>query len=261
MLISLIISVLLGGTQPADYRFIASVEAAGRIHRTDPIGNVYIANGNNLKKFDGEQRPAADYTNSNLGDIFSVDVSDPLRILLYFKDHNQIVWVDNYLREIRSPVFLDAIGIDQAKLVCSSSQGGFWVLNGLNNRIRYYDARLQFVYESISLNALTGPDINPSQMIEKNRQLYLNIPGTGILVFDLFGNYLKTLVVDAPSEFQVTERYLYYFKEGQLYSYHLITAEVIPVELPDSRDVLYAELQPGFMYLFTERGFRVYSLQ
>ncbi len=265
--ITMIARVILSG----DYQLVKSVEVAGSMHFSDPIGNVYVVKDNILKKYSSSHIQAAEYTNAFLGNIHSVDVSDPLRILIYYKDHNQVVWVDNFLSEIRSPVWLDDLGIDQAELVCSSNQGGFWVFNGLNNQLQYFDVNLSLVHESPTLNMLTGPDIRPSFMLEKSRLLYLNVPGTGILVFDRFGNYARTLPVETPGAFQVTDQSIYCMKEGMLFSYDLRTAEMFSLPLPDQtggnanatppgpEGVLKAELQPGLLFIFTPSGYSVYK--
>jgi hypothetical protein len=178
---------------------------------------------------------------------------------MYFKDHNQILWLDNYLSEIRSPLFLDELGIDQAVLVCSASQGGFWVFDGLNAELKYYNAQLQPVHRSMSLNLVMDPDIRPVFMIEKNRQIFLNIPGTGILIFDRFGNHSKTLGIEVPLSFQVTDQKLYYFSGDHLYSYDLRYGENTLIELPVTEEMVHAELQPESLYIFTKSTFRVYK--
>ncbi len=231
------------------------------MHFSDPIGNVYIIKNNNLRKFGLDHTQVADYTNPFLGNIHSIDVSDPLRILLYFKDHNQIIWVDNFLSEILSPIWLDVLGVDQALLVCSSNQGGFWIFNGLNNQLQYFDVNLQFVHESISLNSLTGPDIQPTYLVEKSRMVYLNVPGFGILIFDRFGNYSKTIALDIPAEFQVTDQNLYYFKEGDLHSYDMQTTGSGLLQLPEEDGFVKVELQPDFLYLFSHQAYSVYKIR
>ena len=260
MLISFTIIAFFCGFLFSDYSYLCSVEIQGDLHRSDPMGNIFVLKNNNLIKYDASQRRNADYTNNYLGKIFSLDVSDPLRILLYFKDHNQIVWLDSYLNEIRSPIFLDELGVDQAELVCSSSQGGFWVLNGLNKQIQYFNAQLQPIHESMSLNELAGPETKPNFMIERNRQLYLNVPGAGILIFDRFCNYSKSLALDIPLSFQVTDRMLFYFKDGQLYGYDLHNGENKILALPVTEELIHAELQPGYLYLFTKTGYQVYKI-
>ena len=264
-----------------DYQFSMAVRVSGDQHFSDPMGNVYITLGNTLNKYSAEQEKIGHYTNAYLGNIFSVDVSDPLRILIYYKDYNQVVWVDNFLSEIRSPVWLDDLGLNLAELVCSSSQGGFWVFNSLNNQLQYYSADLQLRHESPSLNILTGPDIHPMFMIEKNLSLYLNVPGMGILVFDRFGNYSKTLQVETPSVFQVTDRHVYYMGDGELRSYDLRMAETTSLDLPadyperitgllrakesgnpeplSGEPVIHAELQPGRLFIYSREGYLVYK--
>ena len=255
------ISFLFQFLQPAEFQFIKSVKVNGDGHFSDPMGNVYIIKNNHLVKYVQDYTQAAEYTNLFLGNIHSVDVSDPLRILLYYQDHNQLVWVDNFLSEIRSPIWLDDLGVDQARLVCSSNQGGFWIFNGLNNQLQYFDVNLQFVLESIPLNSLTGPDIQPAYMLEKSRKVYLNVPGFGILVFDLFGNYSKTISLEIPGEFQATDQHLYYFKEGKFYSYDLRTNNRTLLQFPEEDGIIKVEMQPDFLYLFSRQGYSVYKIR
>jgi hypothetical protein len=138
--------------------------------------------------------------------------------------------------------------------------------------LQYFDVNLNLVHESPTLNLLTGPDINPAYMIEKSRMLYLNVPGTGILVFDRFGNYSKTIALDIPLNFQVTDNFLYYLKDGKIISYNLHTAEMaelkIPMpglqeaENPDGRTgIIGSELQPGLLFIFTGKGYLVYRTE
>ena len=257
---SLFLSILvcISGILFSEYQYAGTIEVSGDIHRSDPGGNIWIVKENRLVKFDASQQKSADYSNPHLGNIFSVDVSDQLRILLYFKDHNQIVWLDNHLSEIRSPLFLDELGIDQAELVCASSQGGFWVFNGLNTQIQYYNAQLQLVHKSMIISQLTGPGIKPVFMIEKNQQLFLNLPGIGVLIFDRFGNYSKTLALDIPSAFQVTDKQLYYLKEKKINTYDLRYGENNTVDLPVTDDMTHAEMQPGHLYIYSKTAVQVY---
>ena len=263
------------------FQFVARVEVEGDMHFSDPLGNVYVVKDNTLKKFSAGHKQVADYTNAFLGNIYSIDISDPLRILLFFKDSKQILWLDNFLSEIRSPVWLDDMGADQAELVCASSQGGFWAFSSLNNQLQYYDVNLSRVHEGTTLNILTGPGIRPTYMCEKNRSVYLNVPGTGILEFDRFGNYSKTLPIDVPGAFQVTDSYIYFTLNDELFSCDLRTAGISSLILPgretpeaiekleDSEgrtapvqrpeEFLKAELQPGFLYIYTRHGYWIYK--
>jgi hypothetical protein len=98
-------------------------------------------------------------------------------------------------------------------------------------------------------------------MLEKSRKVYLNVPGFGILVFDRFGNYSKTIPLEIPGEFQVTDQHLYYFKEGELWSFDLQSNSPGRLELPDENGFIKVEMQHCFLYLFRPQGYSVYKIR
>lgn len=258
-IISILIILIVALTDlQYDYKLTGTLIIRGDQFYSDPIGNIYIIQGNRIQKYNNRLDKLADYSNVYLGNISSVDVSDPLRILVYFSEFNQIVWLDNFLLELRSPVRLDDLSIDQVDLACSSGQGGFWVYNPLKNQIQYFDATLRLIHESINLQPLTG-ESEPSSMIEKSSTVYLYVPETGILLFDRFGNYSRTLPVFPDKNFQVTDENIFYTSLSKFYKYNLSTYTNTEINLPDTTDLQSVMIQPGFLYLFQKDRICVYQ--
>ena len=56
-------------------------------------------------------------------------------------------------------------------------------------------------------------------MVEQDSWLYLCDPENGVLVFDLFGGYARTLPVIGASEIQVRDGSIIYVKDGALHVY------------------------------------------
>ncbi|KPK85962.1 MAG: hypothetical protein AMS27_06190 [Bacteroides sp. SM23_62_1] len=239
------------------YKLIGTLRTDGNLFYSDPIGNIYIIHQNSIRKYNLRLDKLADYSNTYLGNITSVDVSDPLRILLYYKEFNQIVWLDNFLQELRSPIRLDDLLIDQVNLVCSSSQGGFWVYNRLNNQIQYFDATLRLIHESINLQSLIGKQ-NPSCMIEKSSIVYLNVPETGILLFDRFGTYFQTLPVFSDKNLQVTDENIFYTRHNAFHKFNISTYTNTIINLPDTIDLKGVMMQQEYLYLFKKDGIYTY---
>jgi len=256
--ILLILLFVLNDLQ-TDYKLSGTLKIQGDQFYSDPIGHLYIIRGNRIQKFNDYLEKLADYTNVYLGNITSVDVSDPLRILVYYKEFNQIVWLDNYLLELRSPIRLDDLFIDQAELVCSSSHGGFWIYNSLKKQIQYFDANLRFIHESINLHPLTG-EVIPCSMIEKSSIVYLNVPNIGILAFDRFGTYSQTLPVFPDKQFQVTDENIFYTCNNSFYFFNLSTYINTKFELPDTMDLQLVMIQPEFLYLIKKDRIKIYEL-
>jgi hypothetical protein len=250
--------VMQVNAQP-DFKWIGKLNIECNQFTTDPLGNIYIINGQNIQKFNSILQKTADYSDAFLGNISFIDVSDALRILLYYREFNQAVWLDNYFQEIRSPVRLDDLGIEQAVLLCSSSLNGFWVFNQLNNQLQYFDINLNKIHESISLNPLIG-EIRPVAMIEKNRMVYLNFPGTGILTFDQFGTYSRTLPINPDNNFQVTDESIFYLEQGSFKRYDLETFTEEKITLPDTVGLQAVMIQPEYIYILKKEGIVIYKM-
>ena len=241
------------------YQLEREMNIKGQQHYSDPLGNLYIVNGNEISRYDRDYRNIARYSNAFLGQPASLDISDPLRLLTFYKDYNTLLWLDNFLTELRSPVRLDELGYEQVELVCSSSQGGFWIYNSLTDQIHSFDAGMNLVHESISLRPMLERSGGPVFMVEKNRNIYLDFPDAGILVFDRFGNYRKTLPLKDISRFQVTDRYLFYMRDGAFYRFSLVEGEETEITLPAEQVPVQAEIQDKLLYLYYTSKVLIYK--
>jgi len=254
----LLVIFLLAFHQPA-YELVANIKAPGEQYYTDPFGNIYITNAGEIRRYNNEFHETARYSNPSLGKISAVDLSDPLRILLFYKEYNQVLWLDRYLAEIRSPVLLDQLGYEYVPVVCSSSQGGFWLYDEIICQLCYLDNNMNTVHKSVSLRSMLGSSERPVSLLEKNRQIYLNIPDKGIFLFDMYGNYLKLIPLTGCQKFQVTDTDIFYFKNDSLFKYNIEYDSLRTIELPVTTHPVHAEVQPGFLYIFTGEAFRVYK--
>jgi hypothetical protein len=254
----LILSVIQVYAQ-TEFQFIGKLETNCDNLYADPLGNFYVISGQNIRKYDIHLDKIGDYSNAYLGNISFADVSDPLRILIYYMDFNQVVWLDNFLQELRSPIKLDDIGIDQAVLLCSSNLGGFWVFDQLNSQLQYFDKNLKKIHESISLGTLTG-ETKPAAIAEKNRMVFLYFPGSGILTFDQFATYSRTLPVFPDNSFQVTDESIYYLHDGSFIRYDLDTFREENLVLPDTDSLLTSvSVSSEYVYLHKKDGIFIYK--
>ena len=62
----------------------------------DQYGYFYIIDQDNLIKYDSEGHTLYHYSNKLLGNIDQIDISNPLRPLLFYKDQGLIIVLDNY---------------------------------------------------------------------------------------------------------------------------------------------------------------------
>lgn len=225
---------------------------------TDNLGNAYVIVGNQLLQFDKTGKPKANYSESTLGEFRSLDVSDPLKLLLFYPDFGRIILLNAQL-SVQSTIHLSQIGIAQATIACGSEYGGYWVFDRQDFQLKKVDLNLQTIYQSGDMLSLTGINVNPNFMIENNGFVYMNDPLNGILVFDRYGTYFKTLTIKAKKSFQIIENELLYLSHDTLKAYHLRTQAEREILLPMSSGIKCARIESRELYLLTNDSLAFYS--
>ncbi len=242
------------------FKIINEVNINSEYFTTDNFGNVYTIKNKQLTKFDKDGKKLCAYSNNYLGNIASLDVSNPLRILVFYKDFNQIIFLDNTLATIGSPINLNDINVDEATLVCGSNQNGFIIFNSQTKKICKYDKTLQLVYESLNLSQLVGREFSPNFMLEKSGYVYLNVPNTGILVFDIYGVYYKTIFIRNIKSFQVKGNNILYCSNNSLQKYNFKTLKSESLQLPDAANVINCSIEEDRLYILKANKFLIYRI-
>ena len=94
---------------------------------SDNLGNIYLVKGDELKKYNSKGELLKVFSNKKLGAISSIDASNPLRVLLFYKDQSQLVILDSQLSPNGNPIDLLGMNLEQSDVVCSSFNNGIWL--------------------------------------------------------------------------------------------------------------------------------------
>ena len=182
------------------------------IAQVDKLGQVYLANGSRIEKFDKKGNSIGIYDRSDLGNLSSIDLNDPFKPLLFFAEHAGLILCDSRL-EILSKIDLRELGIFQAVAVCSSPSQGFWVFNQQDFKLRKIDSRFKVIQESEELSRFTDVGILPGSLAERNDRVFLQTTSGRILIFDRFANLIQSQPDSSTSVSAWSERE-YYFIDG-----------------------------------------------
>lgn len=103
----------------------------------DGFGNCFYTKNNVvLKKVDSA---ILQYQNLSLGKITKVDILNPLKVILFYKEFNSIVVLDNQMNEIQRVDFSKLEDSIVASAIGISGQNKVWVFNSMNQQIGLYD--------------------------------------------------------------------------------------------------------------------------
>lgn len=196
------------------------IKHAFNLFTTDNLSNSYLVNGEELIKYNASGKQLLKYSNKRFGKITAIDATNALKVLLYYKDFQQLVFLDSQLSQNGDAISLENLGYEQTDLVCTSFNNSFWIYNKQSNELIRFNENSQPIAKTGNLKQLLQAELKPDFMIEHNSYLYLNCPDIGIYVFDMYGTFNKIISLKNLSAFQVSNNIVYYFKQGTFYSYN-----------------------------------------
>ncbi|HLL41551.1 MAG TPA: hypothetical protein VK369_00365 [Segetibacter sp.] len=155
---------------------------------TDNLGNVYLLNSaNQIKKVNARGDSIAVYNDvRRYGRIFSIDATNPLKVLVFYKDFLAIVVLDRLLNE-RTAINLRKQNILQVTAVTTSYDNNIWLFDELDGKIKKIDDNGNVLLESTDFRQALDVVPSPSAIYDREGQLYLYDALKGLMVFDYYG--------------------------------------------------------------------------
>jgi hypothetical protein len=224
------------------YVFLDSFPGRFSSVSVDNFGCFYALEDSRISKFDRDGKFLQSFEEVKLGKTGSIDVTNPMKLTVYYPDFMTVVVLDKFMTFITSYKFFD-LGYQTVTAVGSSSDGFLWFYDYGTFTLKKIDETGNVQMESQPVNQLINKVINPNFIMEKNGQVYVNDSATGILVFDNFGGYYKTIPIHGLQRFQLLQDQIIYFAEGKLKSYNTMTFDEKMITLPETAGVKDAVIE------------------
>lgn len=189
----------------------------------DKLNNIYLVNEDNkLRKYSLNGELLFEFVNNRLGNISSIDVSNPLQIRVYYRDYHLIKVFDNTLNEIRT-IDLQA-NSDQFNIthVAVANDDLYWAFDQQSQRVLKLRNDLKVVFESNRMSDLSNEKVVPLSLEEKGNYLIMRIQGGDFFVFDNFGQFVKRMPMPNASE-----NSWYYFDGKMIHMPKIINGEYV----------------------------------
>lgn len=224
------------------FTLINSYETKTNSIAIDNFGSFYAASNNAVMKFSSDGKFLFRYEEFKYGKIGIVDVNNPMKLLVFYPDFMTVMTMDRFLAPINIYNFFE-LGYQNISAVASSTDGRIWFYDNIEFKLKKIDEGGKIFRESQALNVVLEQAPNPNFMMERDNKVYMNDPNIGILVFDIFGSYEKTIPLKGLSKFQILQDQVIYFNDHQLNAYNSITLELKSLSLPDTADVSLAVIE------------------
>jgi hypothetical protein len=221
--------------------------------QVDNLGYVYIIQKDKIFKLDNESKLKYSFSYKNSGDISSIDVSDPLKIVVFYENFSQIIFLDNTLSISNGPVSLFKMNVVNPTLVCSTSDKGLWIYDKQGFTLFKYDANFQLLFSVSDLPTILGSAFEPVYMMNNNSYLYLSDSINGIFIFDQYGALYKKLHFKGISIFDIDNNSIVYSENDFIKKIDLINYDEYIMNLL-SKNNLGVTVKNNVAYLINNEG-------
>ena len=227
----------------------------------DNLNNLYVVNDKgDLLKYNNDFELVNRFSENRFGDLTSIDPTNPLNLLLFYGDFNTLQILDQQLGSI-GLLQLTPEGFTDVSAAATSQGNEIWIYDNSTRQLKKISTSATVTATSEDLYQAGLVTDEPFTFIRcRNNWIYCLLPGKGVLSFDTFGNYYTTLAIPVKKHFQVMDRVLYYFSDGQLHFYQLDTHKEGTILLPPKLNALDARVGRGRLYVQTPEAIHIYEL-
>jgi hypothetical protein len=216
----------------------------------DKLGNIFVIRKDEIDKYK-ESGLIKKYSRKAFGNISYVDASNALRILLFYKNANKIIFLDNLLSENSEVLDLYKLQGINASVVCNSSNNQFWLFDMNNSELLKINNDLSISLRTGNLRAQIDDEISPVIIKEINNQLYLVDKKLGVFIFDYFGTMIKKLpLFNIKNLYLHNDVLIYTNDENLLFQYDMMSFDIQKIDSCKSCKSVYY----SYPYIIKEKG-------
>ena len=258
---TLILLLSLSQLKAQEFQFIAKIDTVAKLASVDNFGNLFVVTPKNeVLKYNPQGKFLWNYTNKTFGDISQLDVTDPLRVILFYAGFQQIVVLNNNLSEISQYSF-NQNPEKQITLIASANNNGFWVYDQINRELRKLTNSFTDDLKTGNIYQRNGFDMQANFMVSDEQYVFINDVQEGVRIFDQYGNFVKTAVIDSENEFEINGSEIYFFKNQKLMGYNYLTFEYKEVLLPTKSKISNALLRFNRLIILNEKGLTLWAVK
>ncbi|MBC7652586.1 MAG: hypothetical protein H7101_12650 [Deinococcales bacterium] len=228
----------------------------------DNLGNIFlITTSNQIKKLNSNLDSVGIYNDvKRYGNIYTIDVSNPLKVLVYYKDFATIVMLDRQLNN-RNTINLRDQNILQVKAIAQSYDNNIWLFDELESKLKKIDESGKLLQETSDFRLLFDDVATPQTIIDMNGLLYLYNATKGWTIFDYYGGLKNQFAIPNWQDVQVTDTYLRGRDSAYFYAAKPSQLQFIKAQSPiNLATVLKLVMHQSWVYILKKDRLEIYSI-
>ncbi len=245
------------------FQYIKTIKGNFTYFNVDNLDNLYLITENNqLKKITANGDSVAVFNDvKKYGNPSFIDVTNPLKTLLYYKNYATIITLDRFLT-IRNSINLRKNNIFYVNNVTLSYDNYIWIFDEEDYKLKKIDEDGKLLQSTADWRMLFDSVPAPVNIIDKNNFVYLYDPEKGFYIFDYYGAFKNRLAFLNWTNVEVSGNTVYGFINNKLFSYELKSLLLKEYQLPEFFGKFGSiKAMNGKVYLLHEKGIDIFQIK
>ena len=247
----------------SSFKFVKIVKGDIVAFSVDNLDNIYLLSSTNqVKKLNANGDSVAVFNDvKKFGQATLIDVSNPLKVLLYYRDFTTIVVLDR-LMNVRNIIDLRKQNILQVRAIGQSYDNKIWLYDEVENKLKKIDEDGKLLLETPDFRQLFGEAPSPQKIFDQDQFVYLYDSAKAVFVFDYYGALKNKILIAGWYNFKVAGKYIFGSANNKLFRYDIKTFRVDEWKMPDE---LYKSQSFNFsssrLYAMKKDSIEIYSFR
>lgn len=226
----------------------------------DNLDNLYIISSTGqIKKLNAAGDSVAVYNQTrNYGKLYTIDVSNPLRLLLFYKDFSTVVILDRFLAN-QSFLDLKRFSILNPSAVGNSYDNNIWVYDEYDNKLKKIDQQGNRLMETSDFRTIFNQSISPQRIFNDNGLVYLADTTSGIFVFDNYGSFKKKIPVKSWQTLSIAGNNIISANKEWITVFNSITQLQTQKKISFFQPYFHSFITPSRLIHFSDNTIKVYQ--
>jgi len=245
-------SFVYSKTLPGDYVYFT----------IDNLDDIFVLNTTDqLKKISPNGDSAFFNDVRKYGKLFSIDATNPLKVLLYYKNFSTIVVLDRFLN-VRNTINLRKQNIFKVKAIAASYDNNVWVFDEGDSKLKKIDDNGEVILETTDFRNIFDSTPSPSQIIDRDGFVYLYDSTKGFYTFDYYGALKGRLPFLNWHNPEVIAKTMYGFNDTALFQYKQGSLNLKEFKLPISfADAIQIKAGNNRVYVLHKDGLQQFLIK
>ena len=250
-------------TTDSSFKFVKNVKGKFSLVNVDVLGNIYVITDNNkLKKLNSNGDSLSIFNEvKKYGTVSYLDVTNPLKVMLFYKNFSTAVFLDRQLT-FRNSINFKQQNIFKTKAITTSYDNNIWLFDEQDFKLKKINATGIVLSQTSDMRQLFDAAPTTTTIIDYDNSVYLYDTQKGFFIFDYYGSLKNQIVLKDWKNITVSNNTIFGIASDTLNSYEIKTQVqkkyTLPVFFKDTKNII---VQNGKVFLHRKTGIDIYAIQ